>query len=105
MRAAILVVGIVAFLVTVVVLLIGCGSPQTEKWTPLDTTTTTDLSSASLALEEVCARTDAGQCQAAFVRSVELDKYCAANAMLSRHAQPWPDAGVVPVNCDRGGAK
>ena len=80
-------------------LMLGCGSPASAQWTPLDTTSATDLANAALSLEAVCSR-DGGPCPAAPVRSMESGTYCAAAAMLFRHNQAVPDAGGE-VKCQR----
>jgi hypothetical protein len=94
-----------AVVAAVGVLAIACGGSQRGKWTDKDTETLKDMSSAALLLEEFCARgeaTDAGTCQAAAVRQVEVGQFCAASGRLLFHGQSVVSGGPSCARTDGG---
>jgi hypothetical protein len=84
---------------------VACGGSQREKWTEKDTEAMKDMSSAALLLEEFCARgvaADAGTCQAAAVRQVEVGEFCAASGRLLFHGQSVVGGGPSCSRPDGG---
>jgi hypothetical protein len=83
----------VVLFVVFVAVLGGCAGG----WSEHDTTSLTDAVHLDMQVEQACTppAADAGQCNAAQVRGLELANLCTLSSRLYAHRQPVPDAGVA----------